>query len=76
MSLTHHTTPYDSKLDKQPGDFQIIYMTSKGVDYCRCTCPISVKTLEEAKVWAHENFKRVADSYSKKHVTLFTVDRF
>ena len=76
MSITHHPTTFDNKLDKVPGDFQIIYMTSGGKDYCRCTCPISVKTFEEAKVWAKENFKRVADSYSKKNVTLFTVDRF
>lgn len=38
--------------------------------------PNPVKTFEEAKTWAKENFKRVADSYSKKYVTLFTVDRF
>lgn len=74
--IEHHATAYDKKLDTVPGDFQIIYRTTGGKNYCRCTCPASVKTFEEAKTWAKENFKRVADSYSKKYVTLFTVDRF
>lgn len=76
MTMTHFPLITDKNLDKLVGDFHIYYLTESGKSYCRCTCPITVNTFEKAKEWAIENFKRVADSYSKKYVTRFTVERF
>lgn len=76
MAMNHFPLITDKNLDKLSGDFHIVYVTEAGKTYCRCTCPATVTSFEKAKEWAYENFKRVSDSYSKKYVTRFTVERF
>lgn len=77
MSINHIPQVSDRRLDAQSwGDFQIIYVTKGGKDYCRCTCPPTVKTLEQAKEWALKNFRTIADSRSREMVGFYSVDRF
>ena len=53
---------------------QIIYKTATGLDYCRETAPIEVRTHDGAAAWARAYFRNAADAHARKVVTGFRVE--
>lgn len=53
---------------------QIIYKTATGLDYCRETAPITLRTHDDAATWARTYFRNVADDHARAAVHGFRIE--
>lgn len=77
-NITPSCDPYQVLSSNSAGDgsWHAIYMTEKGLDFCRENAGDDIKTYEDAETWAIDHFSKVADSYSRQHVNSFRLERW